>query len=111
MSIVTMKALAWSCGSLLLAFSTSENVPAPPAEFADPVRIEAGEAPLGAGRLYPSPAFQDVDGDGNADIVVGDLFGKITVAHALLTEDGSIAWSAETPLQNREGKDLKFHNW
>ena len=111
MSVVSMKVLAWAGGSLLLAWSGAENVPVQPAEFAAPVRIEAGEAMLGAGRLYPSPAFHDVDGDGNADIVVGDLFGKLTVASALLTEDGSIAWSEERPLQNREGKDLKFHNW
>ncbi|MHC4933242.1 MAG: hypothetical protein ACYTGV_13745 [Planctomycetota bacterium] len=76
------------------------------AQFAAPKRIQAGEAFLGEGRLYPSPVLHDVDGDGKSDIVVGDLFGKVTVA---LRASG--AFAAETPLLDRDGKPLKFHNW
>lgn len=110
MGMISGNALAWAGGSLLLALSGAENVPARPAEFAPPVRLEAGDGLLGAGRLYPSPALHDVDGDGRLDVVVGDLFGKVTVARRQ-AGDGAPWLSAETPLQNREGKDLKFHNW
>jgi hypothetical protein len=50
--------------------------------------------------------LHDVDGDGRRDIVVGDLMGSVTVA--LRTDDG---FAAEKPLQDRDGKPLKFHNW
>lgn len=75
--------------------------------FAAPVRIMAGEAFLGAGRYYPSPVLHDVDGDKQLDIVVGDLFGKVTYARRI----SATKFAAEQPLQDRDGKPLKFHNW
>jgi hypothetical protein len=110
MSIVSMKALAWAGGTVLLAWSGAENVQPAPAEFAAPVRLKAGDTFLGEKRLYPSPVLHDVDGDGQLDVVVGDLIGKVTVAQRIAGE-GPPAWAAEAPMQNREGKDLKFHNW
>ncbi len=76
------------------------------AKFAAPQRIKAGEAFVGAGRLYPSPVFYDVNGDGHKDIVVGDLFGRVTFAAG--TERGL---TPETPLLDSSGKALKFQNW
>ncbi len=75
--------------------------------FAAPKRIKAGGAFLGAGRLYPSPVLHDVNGDGRADIVVGDLFGKVTVALAA----EKAAPGAESALKGGDGKPLKFSNW
>ena len=83
---------------------------APAAPFAPPVRVRAGDALLGEGRLYPSPVFHDVNGDGLLDIVVGDLPGRLTVALRLPGE-GPPAYGAEKPLKGADGNDLKFHNW
>lgn len=102
-----MLALAVALGALLapqaLAQSAGET-------FASPVRLKAGDAFLGEKRLYPSPAFHDVNGDGLLDIVVGDLRGILTVA---LRKPGAppIAYAAETNLKSADGEDLKFHNW
>jgi len=78
--------------------------------FAAPERIRAGDAFLGEGRLYPSPVLHDVDGDKRPDIVVGDLFGRVTVAHRLGAKS-PVAFAVEKPLDDRDGKPLKFHNW
>lgn len=80
------------------------------AVFAAPVRIKAGEAFLGEGRLYPSPVFYDVDGDERADVVVGDLFGRVTSA-ARTANQSTVAFGADKPLKDRSGEQLKFHNW
>lgn len=77
------------------------------ATFAPPVRVSAGEDFLGAGRMYPSPALHDVDGDGRADVVIGDLFGKVTVAKR--AKDGTLA--AEVAIERRDGEPLVFSNW
>jgi hypothetical protein len=78
--------------------------------FAAPVRIRAGDAFLGGERLYPSPVMHDVDGDRLPDIVVGDLFGRVTVARRLAAKS-PVAFGVEKPLNDRDGKPLRFHNW
>lgn len=78
--------------------------------FAPPVRIQAGDKYLGEGRLYPSPVFHDVDGDGRLDIVIGDLPGALTYAPRL-PGDGAPRFGKEQPLLGAEGKPVKFHNW
>jgi len=83
----------------------------PAQTFEAPVRLQSGESFLGStlnkrDRLYPSPALHDIDGDGKADLVIGDLFGNLTVAKR--TKDG---WGTEEPLKATDGKPLKFNNW
>lgn len=78
-------------------------------EFAAPVRLKAGDKLLGEGRLFPSPVYQDVNGDGLRDVVVGDLVGHLTVA---LREPGAAAkFMAETEMLGADGKAIDFHNW
>src|SRR5262245_51155141 len=84
--------------------------PTPPARFAAPVLLRAGEKPMGARRLYPSPVLHDLNGDGRADIVIGDLRGRITVA-LRLAGDGPALFEPDEPLLARDGKPLDFHNW
>ncbi|MHC4955994.1 MAG: hypothetical protein ACYTGZ_19280 [Planctomycetota bacterium] len=78
--------------------------------FAAPKRIMAGDKFLGEGRYYPSPVLHDVNGDKRLDIVVGDLFGRVTIAHRA-EKTPPVAFAAEAPLKDRDGKPLKFHNW
>ena len=78
--------------------------------FAAPVRIRAGDAFLGEERLYPSPVLHDMNGDGLSDLVVGDLFGRVTVALRLAAKS-PVAFGAEKPLKDRSGEQLRFHNW
>jgi len=78
--------------------------------FAAPVRLMAGDQPMGQGRFYPSPSLVDLDGDGVAEMVIGDLFGKLTVSKRIPGKD-STAWSAPEPLEGADGKPLKFNNW
>lgn len=78
--------------------------------FAAPVMLKAGDKNLGEKRLYPSPVIQDMNGDGLADIVVGDLFGYLTVAHRMPGQ-GPAKFGEEAKVKDHAGKDIKFNNW
>jgi hypothetical protein len=101
----TLFALACAGSSLLVPLAAQDAS----ATFAAPVRLKAGDEFLGHNRLYPSPVYHDVNGDGLADIVVGDLRGHLTVA--LRKTGDPIAFEAEAKLTDRHGKDIDFHNW
>lgn len=81
-----------------------------PATFAEPVRLKAGDKFLGENRLFPSPVFQDMNADSRADVVVGDLWGKLTVAWRSAGTDPR-AFAAEAKVLALDGKELDFHNW
>jgi len=97
---------ALACAALFSALGAAQ---APSEGFAPPVRLKAGDKWLGEKRLYPSPVFHDVNGDGHLDIVVGDLPGKLTVA--LRKPGTAMAFEAEKDLPAASGKALKFNNW
>ena len=88
----------------------SHTVAPSDAKFAAPVRLKAGDKFLGGGRLFPSPVFRDMNNDGTADLVVGDLIGKITIA---LRAPGAnpLAFAAETDMKAADGEPINFHNW
>ena len=96
--------VALACGVTLSSFATAQRV-----AFAAPVMLRAGEKVCGKGRLYPSPVFHDVNGDGTLDLVIGDLFGRVTFAPGVAKKPG--AFGPEEPLLDRDGDQLKFHNW
>jgi len=77
--------------------------------FAPPVRIQAGDSFAGFGRMYPSPAFHDVDGDGLLDLVVGDLPGRVTWARRA-PGDG-VHFLKEQRMQTASGQAMDFGNW
>lgn len=78
--------------------------------FAPPVRLSAGDKLLGHNRLFPSPVFHDLDGNGTQDIVVGDLRGHLTMA-ARTAGTGPATYAAETKVTAVDGKVLDFANW
>lgn len=82
-----------------------------PAKFAEPVRLKAGDKWLGEGRMYPSPAMQDLDGDGIREVVIADIRGRPTWAKVTKSADGAVAVSEERPLLGRDRKPLDFENW
>ncbi|MGE3166615.1 MAG: hypothetical protein AB7O52_17070 [Planctomycetota bacterium] len=96
-----LELVAWVVGCVVVS-----SEPAAPPRFEAPVRLMAGEKPMGGDRLYPSPVLHDVDGDGVADMVIGDLVGNLTVSKRVAG-----AWLAPTPLTAADGKPLKFNNW
>ena len=69
----------------------------------------AGESFLGKNRMYASPAFHDVNGDGHLDAIIGDLPGRVTIA--LGTGSIPMSFGAEKPMQAADGKALDFNNW
>lgn len=94
----------------LLALAAGAPSDPPAATFKAPVRLTAGEADLGAKRLYPSPVLHDLDGDGHLDIVVGDLRGHLTVAPRI-PGDGPPRFAKEAPVLGADGKRIDLGNW
>ena len=59
--------------------------------------------------LYPSPVYEDIDDDGQRELLIGDLRGNLTVYEN--TGDGrSHEWGEPVKLQV-DNKDLKLPNW
>ena len=74
----------------------------------------SGDRPLNATaeQMYPSPAFYDIDGDGCAELVVGDIFGKLNVyKNQNAGGKGDPVWGTPTALKTSEGKQIKVSNW
>jgi len=78
--------------------------------FAPPVRLACDGEFLGATRLYPSPVIHDVNGDGLADLVLGDLWGSVTVS-LRRAGDATPSFGPEAPITASDGSELKFNNW
>lgn len=106
--LTTMLALA-QAGSQVPA--AADATPArTTSRFAAPEMLEAGGEPMGRGLLYPSPELRDMNGDGHADIVIGDLLGDVRIATCEPVGDG-FTYAAPKKLDNADGQPLKFNNW
>lgn len=92
---------------MLAGVSLTSIASAQGTRFAEPVQVSAGSKLLGKGRLYPSPATYDINGDGRHDVFIGDLIGHIT--YALRQADGT--FGDEQKLKDAKGKVLDFGNW
>lgn len=105
-------------GRLPTSVSESETVSKKGAEsssvFERPVRISVADAPLNAvaKKRYPSPAMFDVDGDGKAELVIGDLMGNLGYYENLNTSGiGDPVWDSREELQGISGKPIRTPNW
>jgi hypothetical protein len=83
----------------------------PPVLFEPPVRLLSEGMPLNQQEklLYPSPVLCDIDGDGQTELVVGDLWGKLRV-YPPAGKRGELTWGKGTVLK-AQGKDLVVPNW
>jgi hypothetical protein len=78
---------------------------AKPASFEAPIQLETTGKSFST-ITYPSPVLQDLNGDGKAELVIGDLFGRLY--QCSLQSDGT--WSARKRMQ-AEGEPLELDNW
>ncbi|MEM1450423.1 MAG: hypothetical protein AAF957_11115 [Planctomycetota bacterium] len=81
---------------------------APKARFAPPVQLTAGGSEH-TGILYPSPALHDVDGDGALELLIGEIFGTITISERD-PEGPATAWR-EAQSMKVGGEPIKLNNW
>lgn len=95
--------------------------PKPPAEppkftnayFEAPLRLMVDDQPLNslAKQMYPSPAMYDVDNDGQQELIVGDIFGRLNVYENKNEGDGDPVWNKHYALKSADGENIKVSNW
>ncbi len=83
------------------------------ATFEAPLRLMVGNLPLnsGAKQMYPSPSLFDVDSDGQSELIVGDIFGSLSVYENQNDGSGDPVWSSHTALASAGGEAIKVSNW
>ena len=82
--------------------------------FDAPVRLKVKDAFLNvaAKKRFPSPAMIDVDDDGQAELVVGELMGSVGVYENQNTSGtGDPIWGPRTHLKTFDGKRIRTSNW
>jgi len=61
--------------------------------------------------MYPSPAIFDVDNDGQDELVIGTIFGRLVFSENTNASAGDPIWSEPEPIETTEGEPLKLNNW
>lgn len=91
----------------------NENVKFKNSYFAAPQLLMVGDKPMNtaAGQMYPSPSVYDVDGDGQDELVLGDIWGTLDVFENVNDAGGDPVWSEFSPLENTDGDEIKVSNW
>ena len=82
--------------------------------FEGPVRIKADGKPLNtvAKKMFASPGIFDIDGDGQAELVIGGLMGSVGVYENQNTSGtGDPAWGPRNELKDAKGKTIRTSNW
>ena len=94
---------------IVLTTMTAAGMPDDTVEFEKLLEITAGGRTF-RDTLYPSPALYDLNGDGQNELIVGDLGGYLWKASR---ESGDISsgWGWAANIKTRDGQKLKFNNW
>lgn len=81
--------------------------------FAAPEMLFVNDAPLNtaARQMYPSPAMYDVDNDGQTELIVGDIFGRLNVYENTQQGKGDPVWAPHVPLASADGEPIRVSNW
>ena len=74
--------------------------------FDAPEVLLTADSPF-TGQMYPSPVLQDIDGDGKAELIVGDLPGRMRFASRV---DKGLSWSKLQPMKSGD-EPLRLNNW
>jgi len=97
-----------------VSVASPRNTPFGSGIFNHPVRINVNDAPLNAvaKKRFPSPAIFDVDDDGKAELVIGDLMGSLGFYENVNTsETGDPVWGSREELKGISGKPIRTSNW
>ena len=82
--------------------------------FDEPLRLMVDGAPLNAAakERFPSPAIFDVDGDGQAELVIGGLMGSMGFYENLnASGTGEPVWGKKQRLNGADGQPIRASNW
>jgi len=74
--------------------------------FDAPEALLTADSPF-TGHMYPSPVLRDIDGDGKAELVVGDLLGRVRFASR---EGKGLKWSKLEAMKSGD-EPLRLNNW
>lgn len=103
----------WMFAVVLLTCSglSAEDRPAKRAEFDPPVRLKAGDEFIDTGEhvAHSGPLVSDLDGDGKADLLVGNFGGHIQVY--LNKASREEPQYVEQGLLKAGGEDAEVPNW
>ena len=97
-----------------ISITIPKEQPASAGLFDRPVMLNVKDAPLNteAKKQFPSPGIFDVDGDGQVELVVGDLMGGVGVYENQNTSgDGDPDWGPRKNLTGIEGEAISTPNW
>ena len=81
--------------------------------FEAPVRLTVNGKPLQqANDRFPSPAIYDIDNDGDNELIIGGLRGKVEVfENSSSSTTGDPIWEAGELLEDSDGKSIRLTNW
>ena len=97
-----------------ISIAIPKEQPSSKSLFEDPVMLHVKDAPLNteAKKMFPSPGIFDVDGDGQTELVIGDLMGGVGVyENTNTTGTGDPAWGPREDLKGIEGDAIETPNW
>jgi flavin reductase (DIM6/NTAB) family NADH-FMN oxidoreductase RutF len=81
--------------------------------FGEPELLYVGDKPMNAdgGMMYPSPAIFDFDNDGQAELVIGTIFGAVYSCENANKGSGDPVWEEPVQVRTADNEPLKLNNW
>ena len=76
--------------------------------FEKPIELLSEGSTIGLA-MYPSPTLYDLDGDGQRELLIGEIFGSIHTSQKAKGE-GLHLWESFDQLES-DGEPLKLNNW